>query len=550
MTDNRCRFEGECSIVNDSYESDITGSHRDNVSHSHNAIPQVPKIPWRSLSIIAVGLGILVRLSLYFGNRSLWSDELGLALNLRDRAYVELLSALDYDQAAPPLFLWIERFCMQVLGDSEYSLRLYPLLAGIGALLLFYRLAVLMLPGLTATLAIWLFATLKYTVSFSNELKPYSVDLFVSLLLFSLLWGSRQQSFGRLRTVLLSVLGAVGIWTSYPAVFTLVAAESTVLFANPVTSYRRLFQSRLPVYGVWIASFLGLFWVSVASALENADLVNSWSSRYPSSIVDVVWLLDALGRFFYRPLGFEGIAEVLAIVAFLVGGAVLWRTHRPTLLALLSPAIVTLAAAYLHQYPFRERLILFLVPYMVLILSSGMAWTLDVQLRPRYCQVLGWGLALMLLVPPTAQTVSLIFRPNRDIGDRLRPLIEHIDENFRPQDTIYVFSAADTAFNYYTSNRPHLRQNWLVSTILLPEKPTHTDRRQQLLTDLERLRGNDRVWLLGSDFDRDKGELALILKDVDLLGTRIELMAISNSAVALYDFSLAPDSFSLSDIEE
>jgi len=39
----------------------------------------------------AIALGILVRLRLYISNRSLWFDEVNLALNLVERSYQELL---------------------------------------------------------------------------------------------------------------------------------------------------------------------------------------------------------------------------------------------------------------------------------------------------------------------------------------------------------------------------------------------------------------------------------------------------------------------------
>lgn len=78
-----------------------------------------------------------MQLSQYLYNRSLWADEAVLALNIVNRSYLELLQPLDYDQAAPIGFLIVEKFAVQLFGDNEYSLRLFPLLSGIISLLLF-----------------------------------------------------------------------------------------------------------------------------------------------------------------------------------------------------------------------------------------------------------------------------------------------------------------------------------------------------------------------------------------------------------------------------
>ena len=501
--------------------------------------------PWRSLAAIAVIFGMAVRLSLFFGKRSLWFDELGIAMNLRDRSYLELLAPLDHNQAAPPLFLWIEKLAIQLLGESELALRLFPLLAGITSLLLLYRLAFRTVSEPAAAIAVALLAVLRFTVYYSNELKPYIVDLSVSLLLFSILWGFRQQAFGWTQTLWVSFVGALCIWTSFPAAFTLVAAESTVLFANPVSLYWRLFKSRLLTYAVWIASFVGMYWFSVAAAMGNSALVDSWSARYPDSLFDVVWLLDAVGRFFYRPLGFIGVPEVLAMLTFVVGCIVLWRNNRLTAIALLSPFVVTLAASFLQKYPFRERLILYLVPYALLIISSGLAWTLNIVKRPRYIQVLGVVLLCVLWMPSAGRSLAIIINPHQYSVHRLRPLIEYVNEHYVENDVIYVFPRAQRAFEYYTVDYPHLRESSILPTIGL--EPDDVANRKQAIDELLQVRGNSRVWLMGTELDPEKGELDIVLSDLNLVGTQLDLKQLSDAATALYDFSLAPKSVDLTE---
>jgi hypothetical protein len=73
------------------------------------------------LSIFLIIFGIVIRLVQYLNNRSLWLDEVNLALNIINRSYSELLNTLDYNQAAPPGFLWIEKLVTQLLGNNEYA---------------------------------------------------------------------------------------------------------------------------------------------------------------------------------------------------------------------------------------------------------------------------------------------------------------------------------------------------------------------------------------------------------------------------------------------
>src|SRR5207249_2944193 len=80
---------------------------------------------------LILGFGVIVRCVQYLANRSLWLDESMLALNITHRTFTQLLQPLDYDQGAPFAFLIIERAFVQLLGNSEYALRLFPLLAGI-----------------------------------------------------------------------------------------------------------------------------------------------------------------------------------------------------------------------------------------------------------------------------------------------------------------------------------------------------------------------------------------------------------------------------------
>src|SRR3954469_19298805 len=97
--------------------------------------------PAQRLLLIALALGIALRVADFFHCRALSLDEARLAVNTAMRSFGGLLSPLVLDQNAPPLFLWGERVIMLLSGHSACALRLIPVIAGTVAAALMYPLA-------------------------------------------------------------------------------------------------------------------------------------------------------------------------------------------------------------------------------------------------------------------------------------------------------------------------------------------------------------------------------------------------------------------------
>ena len=133
-----------------------------------------------------IALGVLARLAQYLANRSLWFDELMLALNIINRSYPELLQPLDYVQAAPAAFLLATKYLCTLWGDGEMVLRLIPLVSGLLALALYYPLARSLTRPQAALIALGLFAFSRYAIYYSAEVKQYSTDLACTVLILLL----------------------------------------------------------------------------------------------------------------------------------------------------------------------------------------------------------------------------------------------------------------------------------------------------------------------------------------------------------------------------
>ena len=141
-----------------------------------NAGPVGPGVSISAVSIALLVAGAALRIWQYLSNNSLWLDEAALARNIVDRAPRHLLQPLDYAQVAPAGFLLIEKAVVSLLGNTEWGLRLFPLLCGLAALLIFRRLAARVLPAWWAVYATGLFALATPLVYFSSQVKQSSSD--------------------------------------------------------------------------------------------------------------------------------------------------------------------------------------------------------------------------------------------------------------------------------------------------------------------------------------------------------------------------------------
>ncbi|MFH0963206.1 MAG: glycosyltransferase family 39 protein, partial [Planctomycetota bacterium] len=145
-----------------------------------------PRDFWTSNAFawVLLFLGALLRLRQYLFNRSLWGDECMLLSNLAERSFAGLLQPLSHNQAAPPGFLFLTKTAISAFGTSEYALRLVPLIAGLIALFLFYKVARRALTPGAVPIALVLFAVSEYVVYYASEIKQYETDIACAMLVY------------------------------------------------------------------------------------------------------------------------------------------------------------------------------------------------------------------------------------------------------------------------------------------------------------------------------------------------------------------------------
>ena len=310
-----------------------------------------------------------------------WGDEAFVAVNLLTRTFPQLAQPLDHSQIVPLLFLWSEWSVAKIMGYGEHALRLIPFLAGIGSLYLFYNLAFRMLGGHRALASLAIFAASFYPVRHAAEIKPYSSDLLIALILLSIGWRLNEDPERRGHWLALALTSAVGVWASYPAVFVgggiVLVFTLKALLAN---SRKVLFYVLLTGLAL-LLSFSAMYIVfgrGQAEAGTYLVTMKTWNFAFPP--VTEPWTLPIwfvkvhTGNMFAYPNGGHNGGSTATFLLFLAGIIALWRRHRTTVLLLLSPLPLMFIAAAFYKYPYggSARVALHVAPMVCLLAGSGL----------------------------------------------------------------------------------------------------------------------------------------------------------------------------------
>jgi 4-amino-4-deoxy-L-arabinose transferase-like glycosyltransferase len=499
----------------------------------------VPRLPQ-----LIIAFGIAVRLVQYLSNRSLWADEAVLALNIVNRSYSELGQPLDYDQAAPVGFLWLEKLAIEILGNNEYALRLFPLISGIISIFIFTKIASWYLNRQGKLIALVLFTSLSYLVYYASEVKQYSSDVTIALFLFILLFPLRNQQLSRLETILISLTVALLLWLSHPAILILGAmgiVEITILFLKKSQQkyFLQKIRQKIIIYLTGLSSFAICYFFFIQPASDNPNLQDSWGSAFPDSFFDLIWFLDSLGKFFHKPLGFDTILDGIAIIFFLIGCTAYFRQDKLKLFCLLSPLLITLIAAILHLYPFRSRLVLFLTPFFIITIAQGaislMEWAKLTQKQHRTKVILTKLLTIILIAFPFLEAGEKLFKPQRK--EEIKEVLQYLKVNQQPGDLLYVYQRGIYQFQYYAAKYGYDAADYIIGIDDLDHiygKGLSEPEWQRYKADLDNLKGNSRVWLLFSHANVGSENRA-IKEYLDNIGVKQDAFTTKGSFVYLYN---------------
>lgn len=486
-------------------------------------------------ALVAVGLGL--RLWAYTAGTALWLDEILLSRNILDLPLRELLfQPLELDQVAPRGFLLAEKFAVSAFGGNEYALRLFPFLAGIAGLLLFRRLAERALQGWAVPVAVGLFALGVPLLKYGAEVKQYGLDATVAIILMLLALRLRDREASTWQLVLAGVAGFILIWFSQASVLVMggigVGVATEWLIARDARTWRMLTVT-IPLWAVssGIAVFVGMRSMTPATREFMQDFWRGGFFPLPlRSPADLLWFWNSATGIFSDPtlLRYRWPAVFLLLA---VGGiVVLCRQRRMAALIIAGPVIIALVAAVAQQYPFRGRLLMFLVPGLLLGVAVG------IEAIRRRAAVLhpaaGLGIVVILLVPPV--TALAMSPPPYEI-EHYRTILGHLQRHRRAGDIVYVFPLTRVGMAFYGPSfglQPH---DWITAAC-------HREDTRLYIRDLDPFRGAPRVWVMGSGARPFRTARAAVQQYLETIGVKRDSVTAPSPtmgivSIELYDLS-------------
>jgi 4-amino-4-deoxy-L-arabinose transferase-like glycosyltransferase len=391
---------------------------------------------WARMLVLFVLLGIGCRLRQYLVRTSFWNDEAFIVLNIVDHPASWMLGPLDYNQAAPPVFLWIERAAFLALGSNEYALRLFPLIAGLTSLVLFALLAWRVIPGPAAVFAVGWYAFAQKLIIYCAEVKQYSSDALIAVILILLAVGGGRVRPASARFMLIAMVSAAAVWLSHPTV--IVFGALSLGLALPC--WREGGRGRVSWVGgnlLMLASFAALYRLSIVRE-QDPFLYQFWSQLNGFPPTDHLmriprWLGEQLYELCRQPYPVLPVLTALLAVLGIIEFGV-----RKTLVPLVCcavPIVLAVAAAFDHKYPFSpSRLTIYLLPGLLLLCGAGAAFLLNRWKRP-LC-FLAWVLPGVMLGFAGSAAVSRVVHPQ--FRSHIRPVVQYIRSHYRAGDTIYL----------------------------------------------------------------------------------------------------------------
>ncbi len=424
--------------------------------------------------LATVLIGISLRFLRFAMVRPLWCDEAYLATSILSRDFKTLFSPLEYGQIAPSGFLLGTWLNVATWGASEVSLRAPAIIMGVAALAFFPWAIRPLAKREVSWVATVLLAVSIFPVRLASELKPYSIDLCLSVLLLGCAARSLTDSSAK-RTLfdrqnkghhawlwfgLFLLLCVATPWISFPGVFVaggmiagrffwqlsppLPRLPAGLLLQIPVNDRSTItrilpyqFEScSLRLHRALIGGFLvgiplvlsTLFmWNCFGkSAYEHGNQVMNlkvfWQDAMPRSFSAqeiLRWLAEAhTGSMVAYPVGAEHGGSAATTIFLVLGIVLLAFRQRQILFLLVSPFLLTALAAALQKYPYggSARIAQHLAPMICLLVAWGV-----IALFPRktisgrrLCRLLVAVIGLGFVV---GQGIYFIQKPAKDPND-------------------------------------------------------------------------------------------------------------------------------------
>ncbi len=367
---------------------------------------------WPFWLCAVIAAGIAWRVLDYILRYPVWADEASLCLNIIHRSYAGLLHPLNFHQVAPLFFLWTQKCIMNQFGTSALSIRLLPFAAAVACVPLAWLVYRPAFGPRSALMATALISCSLTPVRLACDAKPYSIDLFFSLIFVGATIRYLMAP-ARLRwLVVLCLLAPVAVGFSFPCIFVIVAASLAAGWQLWRNGKFRVLPVWIVLIGVAVLAFvMNYLWIIHPQALKTRSYMASfWKHQFPPHNLGIFWWLikASVSEMMSYPFGRNYGFGLLLTPLCLIGVFRLARSRGNAWGILLAgPFVLTFLASLFGHYPFGGaiRLQQHLLP-SIAILS---AWGLRTVLRVLFHKPLDRRIARGVIIGAAAALVGYTF---------------------------------------------------------------------------------------------------------------------------------------------
>jgi hypothetical protein len=310
---------------------------------------------------LAAAAGALLLVIQWSHGRVLWLDEEMIAINIRDRSLAQLIGRLSLGQAAPYGWLVLQRMMYVLFGPDERALRFIPMACGVATLATAAWIGSRWMRVAGAVTLVFLCALGQWVAFHGLELKHYSADVWLALLLPALAVHAIPD---RRRVAVWWIVAAVAQWFANGALFVTPACAIVIVWS----AFRREGMRGAAAAAwpglIWLALFGVNYVVALGPARASEFLRSYWVNAFPPAASGIGgaarWLAGQLRPFAIKPGG-SGFSLLFWIIA--ATGLVAAPGYPPAFRLIF--ALVPLSGfvwAAIRLVPMFERLSLWMVP--------------------------------------------------------------------------------------------------------------------------------------------------------------------------------------------
>jgi hypothetical protein len=475
-------------------------------------------------SIVIIAISIIVRIAMYIKCRSLWVDEAALAESVVNRNWFELLaSPLSNNQSAPVLYVVAVKAACSVLGYSEFSLRIFSLLAFIGLLICeavllkkAFNLNVYKIASVVAVSAL-----LPTYIWYSNELKPYMGDAFFAVLTV-LLYLNYQQK--KLNLPVLVVFYIIFMGFSSPAVF-FIGGTLLCEFITAVRNKDKKLIFSIFAAGIIIIAVFTLYytwWIAPASEYMKQYWDKAGSETGIAK--QLLYIFSGVSR-----RNSNSMFLWLFVPAALCGIYSLVKSENKTASSVVLSLLFVIVASLIGKWPLSGRLWLFLPAIVLIFTPAGFDF---IAKSSKTMEKIGLrvvvGIIVFLLINCLSYTVGdKMYLYKQEIN----PLVAYVRKNIREGEMLYVYEGAENSVRFkngYTS----FRIGNVSADNMIYGKSKEEWKHEDIGDELRSIIENDKVYLIFQHYQAGiDGGLAVLQNH----GTVVKIMDVYDTPLYYFE---------------